>query len=125
VRVVRQRSRALRRVRIRVPTLHVHEIRWTLTLRTEDGIASEWRGALPGGTARRIELELPVVPPLGYHDLTIELEAESERHSATQRLIVVPRGARRPRRACKGDAGFGITANLYTVRSAGTGAPAT
>src|SRR6188472_1415136 len=42
VRVVRQRSRALRRVRIRVPTLHVHEIRWTLTLRTEDGIASEW-----------------------------------------------------------------------------------
>src|SRR5678816_330800 len=46
VRVVRQRSRALRRVRIRVPTLHVHEIRWTLTLQTEDGIVREWRGAV-------------------------------------------------------------------------------
>src|SRR5215212_7809167 len=37
VRVVRDRSRTLRRVRIRVPTLHVHEVHWTLTLRTEDG----------------------------------------------------------------------------------------
>src|SRR3954465_13041001 len=34
VRVVRQRSRTLRSVRVRVPTWHVHEIRWTLTLRT-------------------------------------------------------------------------------------------
>src|SRR5215218_8638641 len=38
VRVVRQRSRTLRIVRVRVPTWHVHEIRWRLTLRTEDGI---------------------------------------------------------------------------------------
>src|SRR6188472_1294870 len=38
VRVVRQRSGTLRRVRVRVPTWHVHEIRWTLTLRMEDGI---------------------------------------------------------------------------------------
>ena len=31
VRVVRQPSRTLRRVRIRVPTLHVHEVHWTLS----------------------------------------------------------------------------------------------
>src|SRR5690349_11790382 len=54
VRVVRQRSRAMHHVRIRVPTLHVHEIHWTLTLRTEDGIAREWRGAVFGGPARVI-----------------------------------------------------------------------
>ena len=118
VRVVRQRSRALRRVRIRVPPLHVHEIRWTLTLRTEDGIASEWRGAVHGGKARRVDLELPVVPPLGYHDLTIELEADGERHSATQRLIVVPARCTPPESRLQGRRGFGITANLYTVRSA-------
>ena len=118
VRVVRQRSRALRRVRIRVPTLHVHEIRWTLTLQTEDGIVREWRGAVHGGPARTIALELPVVPPLGYHDLTIELEADGERHSATQRLIVVPSRCTPPEARLQGRRAFGITANLYTVRSA-------
>jgi 4-alpha-glucanotransferase len=118
VRVVRQRSRALRRVHIRVPTLHVHEIRWTLTLQTEDGIVREWRGAVHGGPARTIALELPVVPPLGYHDLTVELEAEGERHSATQRLIVVPSRCTPPEARLQGRRAFGITANLYTVRSA-------
>jgi 4-alpha-glucanotransferase len=118
VRVVRQPSRALRRVRLRLPTLHVHEIHWTLTLRTEDGIATEWRGTVHGGRARRMDLELPVVPPLGYHDLTIELEAGGERHSATQRLIVVPARCTPPEARLQGRRGFGITANLYTVRGA-------
>jgi len=118
VRVVRQRSRALRRVRIRVPALHVHEIHWTLTLRTEDGIAREWRGAVHGGPARTVALELPVVPPLGYHDLTIELETGGERRSATQRLIVVPAQCTPPEARLQGRRAFGITANLYTVRSA-------
>jgi 4-alpha-glucanotransferase len=118
VRVVRQRSRSIRRVRIGVPTMHVHEIHWTLTLRTEDGIAREWRGAVHGGAARRVDLELPVVPPLGYHDLTIELEAGGERRSATQRLIVVPSRCTPPEARLQGRRAFGITANLYTVRSA-------
>src|SRR6059058_3199847 len=58
VRVVRQRSRTVRRVLARVPTLHVHEIRWTLTLITEDGVRTMWGGAVHGGPARRIMLEL-------------------------------------------------------------------
>jgi 4-alpha-glucanotransferase len=118
VRVVRQRSRAMHHVRVRVPTLHVHEINWTLTLRTEDGIAREWRGAVFGGPARTIALELPVVPPLGYHDLTIELEANGERRTGTQRLIVVPSRCTPPEVRLQGKRAFGITANLYTVRSA-------
>jgi 4-alpha-glucanotransferase len=118
VRVVRQRSRSIRRVRIGMPTLHVHEIHWILRLQTEDGIAREWRGAVHGGPARRVDLELPVVPPLGYHDLTIELEAGGERRSATQRLIVVPAQCTPPEARLQGKRAFGITANLYTVRSA-------
>ena len=117
VRVVQQRSRGVRRVRIRVPTLHVHEVRWTLTLRLEDGIAHAWHGAVHGGPARSVELELPMVPPLGYHDLTIELDAEGERRTATQRLIVVPSRCMPPEARLRGSRGFGITANLYTVRS--------
>jgi 4-alpha-glucanotransferase len=117
VRVVRERSRTLRRVRVRVPTLHVHEVQWTLTLRTEDGVERSWRGAAHGGPARRHDLELPVVPPLGYHDLTIELDAAGERRRATQRLIVVPSRCTPPEARLRGARGFGITANLYTVRS--------
>jgi 4-alpha-glucanotransferase len=117
VRVVRQRSRALRRVRVRVPTWHVHEIHWTLTLRMEDGIKQSWRGSVHGGPARRIELELPVAPPLGYHDLAIELEAHGKRRRAKQRLIVVPARCTPPEARLHGLRAFGITANLYTVRS--------
>jgi len=117
VRVVRETSRHLRRVRVRIPTLNVHEVRWTLRLRTEDGIERAWRGTEHGGPARRIELELPVPPPLGYHDLTIELHAEGRRHRATQRLIVVPPRCTPPEARLHGQRAFGITANLYTVRS--------
>jgi 4-alpha-glucanotransferase len=117
VRVVRQTSRHLRRVRIRVPAWHVHEVRWTLTLRTEDGIARSWHGAVHGGPGRPLPLELPVSPPLGYHDLTIELEAEGRRRRATQRLIVVPARCTPPEARMQGRRAFGITANLYTVRS--------
>jgi len=117
VRVVRQRSRTLRRVRVRVPTWHVHEIRWRLTLRTEDGIEQSWQGSIDGGPARRVELELPVAPPLGYHDLTIELEGEGQRREAAQRLIVVPVKCTPPETRLHGHRAFGITANLYTVRS--------
>src|SRR5215208_2823820 len=117
VRVVRERSRSLRRVRIRVPALHVHEVHWTLTLRTEDGVARSWRGALHGGPGRRHDRGLPVVPPLGYHDLTIELDAEERRWRATQRLIVVPSRCAPPEARLHGRRAFGITANLYTVRS--------
>jgi 4-alpha-glucanotransferase len=117
VRVVRQRSRSLRTLAVRLPAWHVHEIRWTLRLRTEDGLESEWHGAMFGGPARRVALALPVVPPLGYHDLSIELEAEGRRLAATQRLIVVPSRCTPPEARLHGRRAFGITANLYTIRS--------
>jgi 4-alpha-glucanotransferase len=117
VRVVRQRSRALRSVRVRVPAWHVHEVHWTLTLRTEDGIERSWRGTIHGGPARRVALELPLMPPLGYHDLAIELEGDGKRRHATQRLIVVPARCTPPEARLHGRRAFGITANLYTVRS--------
>jgi 4-alpha-glucanotransferase len=117
VRVVRQRSRSVRRVVVRMPELHVHEIEWTLTLRTEEGVASTWHGSTHGGSARRMHLEMPHVPPLGYHDLTIELVAARRTLRATQRLIVVPSRCSPPEARLHGRRAFGITANLYSVRS--------
>ena len=119
VRVVRQRSRALSRVAVRMPLMRASEVRWTLMLRTEEGMESQWTGTTHGGRSRRLRLELPVVPPLGYHDLVITFEGAGKARSATQRLIVVPSQCVAPETRLRGRRGFGITANLYTVRSAG------
>ena len=119
VRVVRQRSRALRRVAVRVPRMDADTVQWTLTLRTEEGVVSSWVGATHGGRSRRMHLTLPVLPPLGYHDLTVAFDAHETKHSATQRLIVVPSQCTPPEARLRGRRGFGITANLYTVRSTG------
>src|SRR5882672_7192801 len=71
VRVVRQWSRSLARVRVRVPRIPAEAIQWALTLRTEEGTVYGWVGATHGGRARRMQLALPFRPPLGYHDLTV------------------------------------------------------
>lgn len=119
VRVVRQRSRrALSTVRVRMPSIRAEAVEWTLTLRTEDGMERRWTGTTHGGRARRLRLELPTVPPLGYHDLTIELAGGGRVRTGTQRLIVVPAQCVAPEVRLRGRRGFGITANLYTVRSA-------
>jgi 4-alpha-glucanotransferase len=119
VRVVRQGSRSLSRVATRVPTIHADAVQWTLELRTEEGMESRWSGTTQGGRSRRLALGLPVVPPLGYHDLTVTFEGGGKRRSATQRLIVVPSHCMAPELRLRGRRGFGITANLYTVRSQG------
>jgi 4-alpha-glucanotransferase len=117
VRVVRQRSKALSRVAVRVPQSSADRVHWTLTLRTEEGLESRWTGTTHGGHSRRMQLTLPVVPPLGYHDLTVTFDAGGERATATQRLIVVPSQCVPPEARLRGHRGFGITVNLYTVRS--------
>jgi 4-alpha-glucanotransferase len=117
VRVVRQRSKGLSRVRVRVPRMDVHEVHWTLTLTTEEEQRHEWHGTTHGGPARRMTLTLPVVPPLGYHTLRVQFEAHGRMRAGTQRLIVVPDRCTPPEVRLHGHRGFGITTNLYTVRS--------
>ncbi|MFI5257366.1 MAG: hypothetical protein ACHQRK_08915, partial [Gemmatimonadales bacterium] len=69
VRVVRQRSRGLSRVAVRMPDMRSEIVDWTLVLRTEEGIESRWSGTTHGGKSRRLRLILPVEPPFGYHEL--------------------------------------------------------
>jgi 4-alpha-glucanotransferase len=118
VRVVRQHSRTLSRVTVRTPTTDAGELAWLLTLRTEEGMQSQWTGTIAGGRARREQLTLPVVPPLGYHELHVEFRANERTWRAMQRLIVVPSQATPPEARLRGKRGFGVTANLYTIRSA-------
>ncbi len=117
VRVVRQQSRSLKRVMVRVPRMDADDVQWRLALVTEDGIRTEWSGVTHGGPSRRMELTLPVVPPLGYHSLGVMFTAGHRHNRATQRLIVVPSRCTPPEARLHGRRGFGITTNLYTVRS--------
>ena len=117
VRVVRQGSKSLSTVRVRVPRTTDAEVVWRLTLVTEEEIRWEWRGTTHGGARRRMTLELPVRPPLGYHDLQVTFAADGQEWTATQRLIVVPPRCTPPELRLHGKRGFGITTNLYTVRS--------
>ena len=117
VRVVRHRSKSATRVLVRVPHLDVHEVEWHLTLVTEEGIHSEWTGHVHGGPSRRVALSLPAVPPLGYHTLRIVFRAAHTEYVGTQRLIVVPSRCTPPEARLHGQRGFGITTNLYSVRS--------
>ena len=118
VRVVRKRSRKLAAVTIRVPATQAPEVHWTLTLRTEEGMESRWSGTTHGGPRHRTTLPLPPSLPLGYHDLHLELVAGGRTRRARQRLIVVPSESTAPEVRLRGRRGFGITANLYTIRSA-------
>ena len=107
VRVVRKRSRTLAQVNVRVPAMRADVVHWRLTLRTEAGIESIWTGSVPGGATRRLTLPLPVVPTIGYHDLSIAFDVDGQHHSARQRLIVVPSQCILPEARLLGRRGFG------------------
>ena len=119
VRVVRQQSRNLTRVQVRVPASDQNDVPWSLVLRTEDGIETRWSGSTQGGRSRRLALAMPAVPPLGYHDLYVSFDVAGagEHIIGRQRLIVVPSRCTPPEVRLKGRRGFGITTNLYTIRS--------
>ncbi|MDB4915524.1 MAG: treZ [Gemmatimonadetes bacterium] len=118
VHVVRQRSRSLKRVRVRIPHMHAGAVQWTITLRTEEGIISRWSGTIEGGEPRRHTFDLPATLPLGYHDLVVRFQGGGKRRTGAQRLIVVPSQCTQPEARLAGRRGFGITTNLYTIRSA-------
>lgn len=113
VRVRLRGSRDTSRVRLRLPRSTRGEVPWSATLRTESGETHRANGAAEPDTRGVILAELGATPPEGYHTLEVTLAVGGSERRATQSLIVVPRACRKVR------PGFGIFANLYTVRSAG------
>ncbi|MFL5580866.1 MAG: 4-alpha-glucanotransferase [Gemmatimonadaceae bacterium] len=91
--------------------------RWEAVLRTESGEDHVLGGRLRaarGGLTARLPLD-PALMPAGYHRLTVRLDGARE---ATQPLVVVPDACPSPAAMLRGRRVFGITANLYAVRSA-------
>ncbi|MFN2564691.1 MAG: 4-alpha-glucanotransferase [Gemmatimonadaceae bacterium] len=92
-------------------------VRWELELVEESGRVHEASGEEPHGAGYTLTLRLPATPPLGYHQLRVAVWTERASAAAEQSLIVVPRSCVRAGELLRGGKGWGLIANLYTLRS--------
>ena len=91
-------------------------VRWRVTLTQEDGGQREAEGTGETGADGRLPVTLPAVA-LGYHRVVAEAQRDGVRREATQSFIVAPAGCPRPAELLQSERAFGITTNLYTLRS--------
>ena len=91
---------------------------WSAELREENGTVHRGGGRATPGDDGRLHVVLSAAPDLGYHMLRVTVEDDTGEHTAEQTLIVVPSACPSPAELLQGKKVFGITANLYTVRSA-------
>jgi 4-alpha-glucanotransferase len=116
VRVVTQTSDDARLLAVSVER-DDSNLRWEGELELESGEIHRMEGARSAKGGRRLEIELPLIPPLGYHQLRITVEQGGATQTSDQTVIVVPAECTRPRDLLGRDRGFGIVANLYTLAS--------
>ena len=94
---------------------------YALWLRREgdggESLVSE--GVARADAAGTLRLPMPEgAPPFGYHALRLALRDAHGAREAVQRLIVVPPRCASPAGVLRNERAVGLTANLYTVRSA-------
>ena len=92
-------------------------IEWSAELHEENGTIHRASGHARPGDDGRLHVRLSGTPEMGYHTLRVTTDAGAGERSAEQSLIVVPPACPSPVEVLKGRRVFGITANLYTVRS--------
>jgi 4-alpha-glucanotransferase len=124
VQVWREHDETVPGVAIRIPA-GLESSGWRLELHDEGGpvATSEGRFAVQRpadpAAAGRAWLPLPARPPVGYHELRLFLGGRGDAALGVQRLIVAPHAALDVHEVLRGRRGFGLWANLYTVRSPG------
>jgi 4-alpha-glucanotransferase len=90
---------------------------FALELVLEGGAVLRREGRLDDAPAHGpLALALPVRPPFGYHELRLALDGPGGPRRAVQRLVMAPRTCFQPEEAIGDRAGFGLLANLYTLR---------
>jgi 4-alpha-glucanotransferase len=115
VRVVRQSDPEMGIVTAQLPA-RAKGGRWSLELTTDTRQHHRIEGSWVGVSA--LQITLPTTPPLGYHQLRLDLTGGGREWRSEQTLIVVPERCVAPHELLNDDRVFGLTANLYTVRSA-------
>jgi 4-alpha-glucanotransferase len=115
VRVVRGSSNAVHAVDVQLPPGADRTGAWRLEITLEHGETHVLDGSWAGGP--KIQIVLPVPIPLGYHRILISIATSSGAGSNEQTLIVVPDRCVLPADIVGEHGVFGLTANLYTIRS--------
>lgn len=106
------------RVSVQLPPDSPGPLEWWLELRLEDGrrAQAEGRAAVRRGQ-RRLWLPLPERPGPGYHHLRVAVGRGGVRREAEQSRIFAPSRCVGPGELLGERRGFGLWANLYTLRS--------
>jgi 4-alpha-glucanotransferase len=122
VRVMEKQGSRPLEATVTIPAGFVGRIEWAAEVRDERG--RRWRrqgktqGASAGRAAKRLSILLPRALDHGYHTLRVAMRSAGESAEATQSLIVVPSSSPKAREVLGGRSLFGISTNLYTLRSA-------
>jgi 4-alpha-glucanotransferase len=115
VRVVDVDDPSARRVSVRAPLSSEKCGSCRLELELEDGRCHVIEEGWPDGDG--LEFHLTTLLPLGYHRLRVTVALGDRELTDEQTLIVVPARCVLPDELLGPDRAFGLTANLYTVRS--------
>ncbi|MDQ4080794.1 MAG: 4-alpha-glucanotransferase [Gemmatimonadota bacterium] len=124
----RDRERLLQPVRVThdvatpisatLPRGFASRVEWELEMTDEEGKVTrrDGRATLGGGT---LELSLDEPPDSGYYAVRLTVRGKGRSVSGEQRLIIVPPRCVTPDTLLGGERVVGLTANLYSLRSAG------
>ena len=93
-------------------------VEWELEVTDEEGKVSRREGrATPQG--RELTLSFDEPPDIGYYTVRLTVRGKGRSASGEQRLVVVPPRCVTPDALLGGERVIGLTANLYSLRSAG------
>lgn len=115
VRVVRLSELPRDRLSVRPPASRTGAGRWHMQIQLETGDTREREG--PWSGRRSFAIPMPHDLPLGYHAVRLALHAGRREWLDEQTLIIVPRTCVLPDEVIGSDRVFGLTVNLYTLRS--------
>lgn len=104
------------RLAVRPPASSARDGRWRMAIHVETGATIEIEGQWSG--RRGFAIPTPADVPLGYHTIRLTLSAGRREWQDEQAFIVAPPRCVLPDELIAADRVFGLTVNLYTLRSA-------
>jgi 4-alpha-glucanotransferase len=96
-----------------LPQTHAPVVAWWLEIITEHGVRHELKGSAQPNGRTHLTIALPELP-LGYHRVQMRVGSES---TGKRLLIVAPPRCYGADQVLGGERAWGVTANLYAVRS--------
>jgi 4-alpha-glucanotransferase len=105
-------------IALTLPRPWTSHVEWEVELENEQGETRRAVGRVTNAVRGRLEITLEDPLELGYYTLDAIVRANGQTARGKQRLIIVPDKCASPERLLGGKRVVGLTANLYTLRSA-------